>query len=266
MNTKSLSQSALEVVEQYVHFSIGKAVCSIPYFNNKKTRAKATLRTYIGKGSPQDIHDEISAILVKQHISSENLADESLKKLLVDNNIGIDCSGLAYYILMAESESRQKGSFKKNLKFINAKGIFGKIRCSLRPVENCDVATLSDKANSMTVDIRQIQPGDMITMLGSKNDAEDGTPIGERDHVLIVDNVEYKNNEPAAIHYTHAVAYPEDGLYGTGVRQGKIEIVDSIKKITEQKWIDEENGKDITKILDRARKTNTEIKRLIWFN
>ena len=255
MNTKTLSPRALSVIDQYTHFSVGRAVCSVPYFNNKTVRAKAALRVRIGKGSPKDIHEEITGIMVKQHVSTEVIADESLKKLLTDNNIGIDCSGFAYYILNAESEERGKGTLDKHLSFVNVHGFLKKIYASLRPVENCDVETLANDKNSKAIALKDIQPGDIITMLG-------GPDNNDRNHILVVNQIDYQNLAPMTIHYAHAVAYPEDGIYGTGIKKGTIEIVYPDKSILEGKWDEGGNVETTARILNRAKISKTEIRRL----
>ena len=259
MNTKTLTPRALSVIGQYLHFKYGSAVCSVPYFNNKTARNRAALRVEIGKGSPQEILDEIQAIGLKSHLEPDSLADESLKKLLVLNNIGIDCSGFAYYALNAESEETKKGGLSKHLSFANCSGIIGKIRCSLRPIENCDVRALAHDKNSHVIGLGEIKPGDMVTMLNILPNIS-----GERDHVLVIDQVEYQNSMIHKIHYSHAAAYPEDGLYGSGIKQGTIEIMQPEKSIVEQKWI--EGGKEGTdnQIFARAQKSKTEIRRLNW--
>ncbi|MBU6427137.1 hypothetical protein KGQ27_02760 [Patescibacteria group bacterium] len=256
MNTKTVSNRALSVIDQYIHFKFGNAVCSVPYFNNKTARMRAALRARVGKGSPKDIFEEIQAVATKNHITADSLADQSLKMLLVDENIGIDCSGFAYYVLNAENGDRGKGVIDKHLHFVNCKGIVGKIRCSMRPAENCDIATLANNRNSGTISIKEIRPGDIITMIGKSVTARGD----DRDHVLIIHQADYQNFTPTKLYYTHAVAYPEDGLYGTGVRQGAIEITDTEKSLVEQKWLG-----DNLRIFERARNSKTEIRRLNWF-
>ena len=240
MNTKILTPRAMSVIDQYLHFTVGaglpagrQAVCSVPYFNNKTIKARASLRAEIGKGSPKDIYDEVQAMLIKQHISIDMLADGSLKKMLADANIGIDCSGFAYYVLNAESAEAGKGPLDKHLSFVNCKGLLGEMRAKFRPAENCDVTTLADDKNSRIIPLNEAAPGDIITMAG---DADDN----ERDHILIIHQVDYQNFSAFKLYYSHAVAYPEDGLYGSGIKQGTIEITDLNKPLTEQEWI--ENG------------------------
>lgn len=263
MNTKTLSSRALSVIDQYRHFAVGNTVCSIPYFNNKASRVRATLRAYGGKGSPKDIFEEVQTLMIKNHISPNLLNDEALKKILIENNIGIDCSGFAYYVLNAENEERGKGSLDKHIHFTSCRGIIGKIRCHFRPVENCDVATFANNKNSRVIATKEIQVGDVITMLAksdSNNDSQ--TRDSERDHILIIHQVDYQNFIPIKIYYSHAVAYPEDGLYGTGVKQGSIEILDSNKSITDQCW--SENSSDTNnRIWNRAKISNTELRRVI---
>lgn len=258
MNTKTLSNRALSVIDQYLHFKFGSAVCSVPYFNNKTVKARAALRPQIGKGSPEEIHEEVQSILVKEHMQGASLADESLKKLLADADLGIDCSAFAYYVLNAENEERGKGGLDKHISFVNCTGVVGKLRCALRPIENCDVSTLAHDKNSGLVPLKEIEPGDFISLTGG--------PEGfERDHILVIHQVEYQNFAPTKIHYSHAVAYPEDGLYGSGIKQGEIEILDPAKSLLEARWT--ENGKEGSAnfIFLRIQRSKTEIRRLNWF-
>lgn len=257
MNTKVLSNRALSVIDEYLHFRFGSAVSSVPYFNNRVVKARAALRATIGKGSPKEINEEVETLAIKNHISKDTLADESLKQLLTDANLGIDCSGLVYYVLNAEGEELGKGAIDKHLSFVNCTGIVGKLRCALRPVENCDVATLAHEKNSKLIPVKEVQPGDMITITGG--------PEGfERDHVLVIHQVDYQNFVPTKIYYSHAVAYSSDGIYGTGVRQGEIEILDPEESILEARWT--ENGQEGLSnfIFTRAQKSKTEIRRLNW--
>ena len=258
MNTKRISDEALRVIEQYKNFQIGNSTCSIPYFNNKTTARRAGLRAEIGKGSPKDIFDEAEHRAIPQKIDLNLLDSENLKKFLVDSNIGIDCSGFAYYVLNEESKSRGKGSIDKHLSFPLSKGIMGKIKSKVRPVENTDVQTLAHNKNSKIVSVKEEQVGDIVTMIG-------GTDGGERDHILIIHQIEYQNFLPVTVHYVHAVAWPTDGEYGHGIHEGKIEIVDVSKSILEQKWIEMEKTGVDNYTFSRAGKSVTEIRRLNWF-
>lgn len=259
MNTKTISNRALSVIDQYLHFKIGGAVCSVPYFNNKSVKARATFGVQVGKGSPQEIFEEMETIMFKSHIADDLLADESLKKLLVENNIGIDCSGFAYYVLNAESEERGQGSLGRHLHLVSAGNFLTRFVYMLHPENNTNVALLAHSRNSDAISLKDTQPGDMVTML---NNDDDGN---ERNHILIVHQVEYQNFLPTRIHYSHAVAYPEDGIYGSGIRQGFIEITDLSKQLTDGVWSESGSVDKAGRLFARAQKSKTELRRLRWF-
>lgn len=231
-------------------------MCSISYFNNKTTRARGGLRVIIGKGSPKEIFEEVEDITVKNHIAINALTDDSLKQLLADNNIGIDCSAFAYYVLNAESEEKKKGHLDKHISFTDCRGVFGKIRCSFRPIENCNVATFANDKNSRVIPIKEMEPGDIITMKSEENN---------RDHILVIHQIEYQNFIPTIIHYSHAIAYPEDSPYVSGIRQGEIQIISPEKDITEQRWAEDGKENNTNQLFIRAQKSKTEVRRLRWF-
>jgi hypothetical protein len=258
MEIKTLSKPALDVIDQYLHFHAGPAITSIPYYNNKSIKARATLRTYVGKGSPQDIRDEFEAIVLKNKIDSKAFSNDDVKKLLVDNGLGIECSGFAYHTLEAESQNRGLGTLGKRITFINCNGFVGQIRCSIRPAENCDVETFASDLNSKNIILREIMPGDLITMTPAMDSSE-------RNHILIVREVQYENSLSKKILYSHSIAYPEDGLYGTGVRNGVIEIDNVDNLITEAKWVENNREGDSNPLLSRAKRSKTEVRRLNWF-
>ena len=258
MEIKTLSQPALKVIENYLNFQAGPGACSIPYYNNRTAKTRAALRTHIGKGSPEDIKEELETLILKNKIDSLSFTDESLKKLLVDNGLGIECSGFCYHVLEAESQSRGHGTISKKITFINCNGFIGQIRCSIRPIENCDVETFADDKNSRVISTKDVLPGDIITMTPDL----DGK---DRNHILIIKEVHYNNSIPQEIIYSHSIAYPEDGVYGTGVRDGQIQIKDPNKPIIESTWIEGVRYGDTSPLFIRAKRSKTEIRRLNWF-
>lgn len=253
----SLTHKALSVINRYRNLVFKQAASAVPYFNNRTTQVRS-FRANVGKGSPEDILEEVQTILIKNNLNLETLNSNSLRDILIANNIGIDCSGFAYHVLEAESLERGKGPLRKKLRFVNCPGFLGRIRASLRPVENCSVATLATESNSRVIPLIEVKPGDLVTMIGDKEEKE-------RDHVLVIHQVERLGSGMIRISYSHASAYPEDGLYKTGIKQGVIEIVDPKKPITEARWI--ENGKEASenRLRLRAQKSKTELRRLRWF-
>ena len=256
MSTETISAHALSTIDQYMHFKLGTAVCSVPYFNNKTTRTRGGLRALIGKGSIKDILDEVYTYTIKHHISTDTLSDDALKKILVDMHIGIDCSAFAYYVLNAEYKQLNKGSLYSRIHFTKSTGLIGKIRAKLRPIENCDVATLADDTNSRLITLFDVKAGDMIILQG-------GPDSTDRDHILVIHSVERRDSIPVQINYSHAIAYPEDGVYGTGIRQGSINIIEANTDIILQTWVENDKRNSELPLFARAQKSKTEIRRLI---
>lgn len=257
MDTKTLSKQALELIEAYSNFKIESAVCSVPYFNNKTVRARAALAVFVGKGTPSEIRDELQTIFYKEKTDTKNLTSQNLKKILVDHNLGIDCSGFTFQLLNAESEARKISSLSKNL-FFPKSGLIGRFIALLNPVKNTDVLTFAHEKNSHTVNLSEVEPGDIITM----TDDPEGD---ERNHILIITKVEYQNSLPIKVTYTHAVAYPEDGLYGSGIKTGSIIIKDHSKSLTDSEWSENGFSGQQNRIFARATKSNTQLRRLNWF-
>ncbi len=249
MNTKRISDRALAIIEQYK---------DVPYYNNRHRGRRAGLLVQTGKGSPKEIYDEIKEIAFAEKIKFESLDKNSIKKLMVENDIGIECSGFAYYVLNEESQYLKKGTLDRHLHFPYAIGILGKIRSKFRPINNTNVKTFAHDTNSRLIQIIDVQVGDMITMVG-------GTEDGERDHILVIHQVEYQNLVPIMIHYVHAVAWPTDGEYGHGIHEGKIEITDTNRTLIDQRWTENEMTNEGNYTFTRAAKSKTEIRRLKWF-
>jgi hypothetical protein len=257
MNTKLISDKSLAVINQYKNFQVGNAICSVPYFNNKTRGIKGGLRVEVGKGSPKEIFEEVKTLLIQEKVADTEINSEQLKQLLVNHNIGIDCSGFAYYVLNEESKSRGKGGLDKHIHFIRAKNILAKFIVKFKPETNIDVLTFADNKNSRLISLEQIECGDMITMTSSTNN-------GERNHILIISQIEYQNFKPITLHYVHAVAWPTDGEYGHGIHEGKIDITDLNKKITEQIWVENDKTGAENYTFTRAQNSQTELRRLAF--
>lgn len=93
-----------------------------------------------------------------------------------------------------------------------------------------------------------------------------GPDNNDRNHILIIHHVEYQNFVPTQIHYSHASADAQDGIYGTGIKQGVIEIQNISASLIEQSW--SENGKigQENPAFIRAQKSTTELRRLNVFH
>ncbi len=256
LNTKLILQPALDTIDQYLHFKVGGGECAVPYFNNKRTAQRAALRALVGKGSPKELFDEVEIKTLQNKTLLSAFTDETLKKFMVDEGLGIDCSGLAYYILDAESRARGKGPLDRHLTFGHARGLIKYIATKLNPVKNADVLAFVADKNSAAIGLASVQPGDFIAMTGADS---------ECNHIITIHQADYQNFMPIAIHYTHSIALPEDGQYGHGVRQGRIEILDPSKDILDQTWIENERTGQENPTYVRAKGSKTELRRLKWW-
>ncbi|MCB9798252.1 C40 family peptidase [Candidatus Nomurabacteria bacterium] len=212
-----------------------------PYFINKGNRVRAALRVMCGKGTPEEIVDEAKTLALREGINLKEKNADEVKAFLVDHNLGIDCSGLAYYILQPQK-----------LFFPHAKNFLRKFITKMRPIENCSVEVLAHEKNSKTVSLSQLQPGDMIIMIGTGDDHD-------LNHVLVV-----TREDNGILHYAHSLQWKSDGKYGGGVKAGKIEIVDRNKTLLEQKWTEDSKSGDENETFWRAKTAHSlKIHRLL---
>lgn len=257
MRIFTLSKPALDVIQNYLHLPFPDHDINCPYFNNQRVKVHAGLRALIGKGSVEDIIEEANIIALRDKINLSALTNDELKKFLVNNNIGLDCSAIVYYVLAAELQARGLAPLKKLLKFPFAKSLIRQLLAKLRPVENVEVNTLAHEANSREVLLSDVQPGDMIIMLktGQKHNLN---------HVLLIHQV---NNLNSVMHYTHSFKWRTDGKYNHGIRQGAITIVDPTKTLLYQIW--EEEGKQSEEngtFMEAKEALSLSIKRLNFLN
>ena len=260
LNNSTLSVPAMKVVADYLRLPFSKNNVSTPYFNNKRNKVRGGLRVNIGKGTPMEIVNEAIITGLREKTDVNKLTDKELQRFLVEHNLGVDCSGFAYHILDAEMKARRKTELKKYLFFPQAKNLFRKILVKLRTAESTSVKVLTDTKNTHLVNLADIQPGDLVTILSSKK-------FSNPDHVLLIKSVDYKSkgNELENIHYIHSYRWNTDGLYKHGVREGSVNILDKNKTILEQKWLENNQigEKNETKKLAQEAQS-VEIHRLNW--
>ena len=235
MQIKTLTQPALAVINNYLHLPLGQTTVAAPYMNNRRQKIRGALRVLVGKGTPEEIVEEATLIAFREKTPLNELSENDVKKFLVQQHLGIDCSGLVYHILNAELSAKKKKNIKSTLRFPHARSPLRKLLCLLRPAENTNVYTFASDKNTHVVSLHEVQPGDIIIILESDD------RFASRDHVLLVHEVIYESNSPRSLSYTHTLAWSTDGVTEHGVRQGKIEIGDTQKSLLEQAWI--ERGK-----------------------
>lgn len=229
---KELSPPAKEIIHAYLNLHIGSDSCNAPYFNNRTTGIRGGLAVQVGKGSPQEITDEASLIAAKKRIDISGFDAKSAKQFLVDQKLGIDCSGFTFHVLNAEVQARTGKTLAKTITFPLITNVIKRILAKHAPVTRTGTRSLAHDANSSEIPLADVQTGDMIIMLGYG-------PKKDRDHVSVVESVEAEANT-IIVHYIHSLAWDSDGKYNHGVRRGTITIADSSKPLTEAVW--EEQG------------------------
>ncbi len=184
-----------------------------PYFNNRRKKIHGGLRVSKGKGTPADIFEEAEIQAMQSHVDLKALPKDLFKEFLVENDLGVDCSGFAYHLLDAILVESGKSHIKNSLTFPQ-RGIVRNILTKLRPAENAGVSIFRDEKNSLPINPRESQPGDIIVIMGTGRDKT-------YNHIMVITSVENRGSD-IEIKYAHSYAWPSDGLYNHGVREGSI--------------------------------------------
>ena len=246
-----LSPKAEKLINDYFNLPFkGLANVRCPYFNYARRQGRGQLRVLIGKGEPEEIVEEAKILSIQYHHdifdhegacklcgAEKTLADvaDCVRKFLIDNDLGVDCSGFTAHVLRAHYlETKEKDIFKV-LPIARDQNIWRRLIAKFRPAENLSVRALADNVVSELIadgkkiyDWSKLQPGDMLVML------ETG-PVNKRNHIVMVENV-----ENGKINYVGARAWASEGKYDHGVSRGEIELIAPDHPLLAQTW--EENG------------------------
>ena len=143
-----IPQKAQQVIDHYKHLRIGSKTVRCPYYRNPRSgKGRWGLNAYSGKGSPQEIEEELKIIekLEKQDFFA--LGEEAIRDIMKKRHLGVECSGFIAHILDAWAvEVRGKRIFRV-LKF-PGRGFYHAIAVWLRPFTHIDVSTLAHPTNA----------------------------------------------------------------------------------------------------------------------
>jgi len=206
----SLPQSAQSVIDAYWKLKAAENVyVRCPYFRNPRSgRDRWGLTAYSGKGSPQEIEDELRIIEKLENVDFSGMQESEIRDIMRKRKLGIECSGFIVRVLDAWTKEFYKKPVYSLLNF--KKSGLGRLYSKLRPFTHVDVETLVLPKNAREVeDVQSIAPGDIIRF---------NTTI---DHAIIVTATERDDSSVLRkIHYAHSVL--ED--IGEGVKIGFIEV------------------------------------------
>ena len=245
-----LSKKAQITINQYFNlpFEVFTGI-RCPYFINKQRPRRGQLRGLIGKGTPKEIVEEAKILSIQyKHglfdkngfVPKDKYNEEEVRQIirsfLIDNGIGIDCSGFASHVLSAHFLETYNIKLSSKLFFYPKKRWLRNFITKFRPIENISVNTLAHEQNSELVcegsepiKINEIRPADMIIFKDIYNSPS-------RHHIILI-----TDNSSGKIEYVHARAWNSEGKYGHGVSRGQIKIINPNGNLLEQQW--EEAGK-----------------------
>lgn len=227
----SIPQSALEVIEHYKHLQIGTSTTlsagngktvRCPYYRNPRSgKERWGLNAFSGKGSPQEIEDELKIIERLEHKDFSSMREEEIRDIMRKRRLGVECSGFIAHVLDAWTRQKSNKRIYEILKFPSS-GIFAKIAIYLRPFTHIGVATLADPANAREVkNWQEMQPGDLIRFMA------------DVDHAVIVTRVErYENGKLLRAEYAQSVREE----HGEGIKEGQITVTNEFLPLIDQHW------------------------------
>lgn len=224
----SILPEAQKVIDAYK--SLPSLVISTPYYNNRTHGQRAAFRALIGKGTPQEISEEFSLMLLKERKVLESMSFEERTRYAILHNLGVDCSAFVFHVMDAFCHEAHKKGLRSFISFPKSWNIVRRLIARFRVAENTSVYVLSHDANSIPVSVDDVRPGDMVTFLATKREER------ARDHIVLIDSVTKYENGTMSLTFVHAIRHPEDGLYNHGIKTGVITITNPSLCIQDQVW------------------------------
>lgn len=265
---EKLSPSAIQTIHDYLNLPFtGISGVRCPYFNNAKLGQRGQLKVLIGKGTPEEIVEEAKIVAIQYRSNvfdkngifsahvvhpAEHEKVECIRQFLVDNNLGVDCSGFVTNVLRKYFQETKEVDLAKTLFVTPKKSFLRWIISRLRPVEQISVNVYADDKNTAVItDLKTIQPGDLVVILKTG-------PNKNHNHILLVEEVDYNK-----IKYAHARAWSSEGKYGHGVSRGTITIANPEKGLLEQIWEEKEKTNENNETYLEAKQASVlEIRRI----
>lgn len=239
------SQTLTKLAEDY-HLQIGDVKFWTPYWINKNTEPYFLNAPYDGKGTPGQIMSVLERRLKHRNQKPKTAAD--YQKLMLGWGLGIDCSGLAYYVLShwlrsayqirltdhlyiskadvvqaSQKPSWQQAGVSKSKIDSLPDPISLSTVCQLfkrHPMHITNVARLTSPQAVMTISaVGDARPGDIIKTTGSSGD-----------HMGVVVEL-----NPGRIRYAESRGH-QSGM--SQVRYQDIKVMDPTKGLEFQEWDD----------------------------
>ncbi|MBI2577799.1 MAG: hypothetical protein HYV77_03060 [Candidatus Wildermuthbacteria bacterium] len=237
MNNQSrtaIPTAATSLIENYKHLKVkGQQTVRCPYYRNPRSgRERWGLNAFSGKGSPQEIEQEIGIIEKLENKNFAELSEEDIRDILRKRKLGVECSGFISHVLDAWLLAEKKKKIYQVLKF-KKRGILGTIASKLRPFTHIDVETLTDPQNADEfADINHLQAGDLLRFFSEIDPAVVVTE-GAVDHAVLATKIERDaEGKVKRIHYAQSVREK----IGEGIKEGIITIINPGTPLEKQQW------------------------------
>lgn len=203
-----------KLLAQYLHLSITGKKIRCPYWMNILHPRPGDSREwgpYGGKGKPHQIVQVINKMAKLDGVDLEKMGHLEIKRFMISSNIGIDCSGLAYWLLDALDREKGGNGLEDDIPGVRGKYL---IRASVAMLTNSKVSVPVKKVSA-------IQIGDMIRLRGGK-------------HLALVVRIKKVRGEIKELIYAHS----SDLSWFKGAHTGKILVRDSEKGLADQEWLE----------------------------
>ncbi|MFA5175162.1 MAG: hypothetical protein WC430_01925 [Patescibacteria group bacterium] len=248
-----LSPRAEQLITEYLNLPFpGVIGARCPYFNNTRSKQRAQLGVLIGKGNPRDIVEE-TQIIAAQYRAKEILSStpEKIREFLINNNLGIECSGFVTRVLSAHFRETAGVNLIEKLFIVSPKHFLRWLITKLRPIENINVNVYTNDKNTEKIKWRDARAGDVIIFLGTNSRYN-------RNHIILITE---KTDQTAK--YVHARAWASEGKYGHGVCEGEIKNANPTGEILEQTWVEKNKiGSENETYLEAVQAKTVEIRRI----
>ncbi|MBD3329360.1 hypothetical protein GF357_02595 [Candidatus Dojkabacteria bacterium] len=217
------------LINAYLNLEINGKTVRTPYYRNVK-RVRAELRSLVGKGTPSEIIEETKIYAKLRGFKFRKASEQDIRKFMMSQGLGIDCSGLVAHLYDHWLMSINKGTLYQSLNFSQRRSLYKRFVTWLRPIEHMGANLLSSKQNSDPVDLCDICPGDMIRLKGLRGGH----------HLALVTEVTYDDEQkPVSFRYVQSTPYYGDQ---NGVRISEVKVVDCDKSLRVQEWCDPDEG------------------------
>jgi len=228
-----MKNSLYQFAHEYIYFEIVGKIITVPYSISKEGEKRAIgelssagvtdrFANYGGKGTPKQIRELILNAAAKEHFNLQKATAKDIEDFMIQQGIGVDCSGFVYHVLDQYLKKEKKKSLDTLI--LRYPGVIGKIErfiLQTNRVRRTSAATLTNDLNTIRIEkVKDIKPGDMIRVTHSDWKGK---------HIIIIVEVNEK-------HITYAMT--SQYTRKQGARFGIINIKDRNKGLEYQMWME----------------------------